>query len=245
MLLPFSMKLAIDIGNTRTKYAFFDENSMVESGKIGELADLGSFMSERAGDFERAIIGSVNYGQEDLAPFLPSDKDLLYFNHRTPIPIGMAYDTPQTLGVDRLAAVIGAHFLFPKRAVVVVDIGTCITYDFLNAAGVFEGGVISPGSALRYKAMHDYTARLPLLNDCEGDGLIGKNTTSAMTIGVTRGIVGEIEYMLSQFLLKSPGLKVIVTGGGAKTFESRIKADIFVTLEIVLVGLNRVLDYNA
>lgn len=245
MQLSISMNLAIDIGNTRSKYAFFDENQMVESGKIGDLVGLGSFLSERSSDFERAIICSVNHSQQDLAEFIPVEKQVLYLNHLTPVPITMTYATPQTLGMDRLAAAVGGNYMFSNRAVMVIDIGTCITYDFINAQGVFEGGVISPGVELRYKAMHDYTARLPLLSDREDEGLIGTSTTSAMKSGVINGIVGEIEYMVSQFLLKSPDLKVIITGGGAKIFESRIKADIFVALEIVLVGLNRVLDYNA
>lgn len=239
------MNLAIDIGNTKSKYAFFAENRMVESGIIGGLSEFGSFLSERAPDYERAIVCSVNYGQEKVAPFFPESKKVQYLSHLTPVPIDMSYKTPETLGMDRLAAAIGGRTLFPDRAVMVIDIGTCITYDHVSSDGVFEGGVISPGLELRYKSMHDYTARLPLLGDREDEGLIGTSTAASMKSGVINGITGEIEYMVSQFLLKSPDLKVIITGGGAKTFETRIKADIFVALEIVLVGLNRVLDYNA
>lgn len=239
------MNLAIDIGNTNSKYAFFDENRVVASGIIGNLSEFGRFLSDRSTDFDRAVVCSVRYSEEELAPYFPVGKEVLYFNYLTPIPLTMTYTTPETLGMDRLAACIGANSLFSNQAVMVIDIGTCITYDYVNVDGVFEGGIISPGVELRYKAMHDYTARLPLLDDREVEQLVGDSTKAAMKSGVLNGIVGEMEYMISQFLLKSPDLKVIVTGGGAKTFESRIKADIFVALEIVLVGLNRVLDYNA
>ena len=239
------MNLAIDIGNTKSKYAFFAENRMVESGIVGDLAEFNIILSERADDYDKAIVCSVSHDEEKIAALFPAGKEPHYLSHRTPVPLSTSYGTPETLGMDRLAAAIGGSALFPDQAVMVIDIGTCITYDYVSAAGVFEGGVISPGVELRYKAMHDYTARLPLLDDREDEGLIGTSTRASMKSGVINGISGEIEYMVSQFLLKSPDLKVIITGGGAKTFESRIKADIFVALEIVLVGLNRVLDYNA
>ena len=239
------MNLAIDIGNTKSKYAFFAQNEMVESGIIHGLAEFGEFLTQRASQYERAIVCSVNHDEDSIAPLFPVDKPVLYLNHQTPVPMTMAYATPETLGMDRLAAAIGGRALFPERAVMVIDIGTCITYDYVSAEGVFEGGVISPGIELRYKSMHDYTARLPLLESREDEGLVGSSTAASMKSGVINGITGEIEYMVSQFLLKSPDLKIIITGGGAKTFESRIKADIFVALEIVLFGLNRVLDYNA
>lgn len=239
------MKLALDIGNTFTKYGFFEDKTLVEQGLIHGLDGLEKFLSGRTRDFSRAIVCSVGYKQEELESLFSADKELLYLSHTTPIPIGVSYATPDTLGMDRLAAVIGAAELFSERAVMVIDVGTCITYDYLNEANVFEGGIISPGVELRYKAMHQYTQRLPLLNDREAKDLIGNSTANAMRSGVINGITGEIEYMISQFLLKTPDLKVIITGGGAKIFESRIKADIFVALEIVLVGLNRVLDYNA
>ena len=198
------MNLAIDVGNTNSKYAFFDENQITESGIIGSLAAFKSFLSDRSGDFERAIVCSVRYTESELLPFFKENQRPVYLSHHTPVPLTMAYKTPETLGMDRLAAAVGGNYLFSGSGVMVIDIGTCITYDYVSEEGVFEGGVISPGVELRYKAMHDYTARLPLLTDREADGLIGVNTRSAMKSGVVNGIVGEIEYMISQFLLKTP-----------------------------------------
>jgi len=126
----------------------------------------------------------------------------------------------------------------------VIDIGTCITYDFVTREGVYEGGLISPGIELRYNAMNDYTKNLPLLNQRDTSLLIGKSTEESMVSGVINGIAGEMQSHISQFMLNNADLKVIMTGGGAKIFESKIKSDIFVALEIVLVGLNRVLEYN-
>lgn len=239
------MKLTLDIGNTYSKYGFFTGNNLSEQGLVHGLDELGAFLKSRSEDFERAIVCSVRYKYEQLSHLFPDSKEVLYLDHQTRIPVSMSYTTPETLGMDRLAAVIGASELFPDKPVMVIDIGTCITYDYMNQSGVFEGGIISPGVELRYKAMHEYTQRLPLLDDREAETLIGDSTANAMRSGVINGITGEIEYMISQFLLKTPDLKVIITGGGAKIFESRIKADIFVALEIVLVGLNRVLDCNA
>lgn len=239
------MKLTLDIGNTYTKYGFFIENDLSEQGMVCGLDELRAFLASRSADFEQAIVCSVRYRYEEVRHLFPGHKQVLYLNHLTPVPITINYATPETLGMDRLAAVIGASALFPGKAVMVIDIGTCITYDYMNSSAVFEGGIISPGVELRYRAMHEHTQRLPLLNDREVETLIGDSTANAMRSGVINGVTGEIEYMISQFLLKTPDLKVIITGGGAKIFESRIKADIFVALEIVLVGLNRVLDCNA
>ncbi len=239
------MKLTLDIGNTYTKYGFFIENELSEQGTVHGLDGLRAFLESRADDFEQAIVCSVRYKHDEIRHLFPEHKQVLYLDHLTSIPITVNYATPETLGMDRLAAVIGAAELFPGKAVMVIDIGTCITYDYMNSSGVFEGGIISPGVELRYKAMHEHTQRLPLLNNREAETLIGDSTANAMRSGVINGITGEVEYMISQFLLKTPDLKVIITGGGAKIFESRIKADIFVALEIVLVGLNRVLDCNA
>lgn len=239
------MNLTLDIGNTNTKYAFFVGKKLVEHGQLVGTEALKEFLSDRESDYLYVTVCSVRFSEGDLAGFFKSNKQVLWLTHHTPVPVTLSYTTPETLGMDRLAAIIGGHDYFPDRPVMVIDIGTCITYDYLNSKNEFEGGVISPGIELRYKAMHDYTERLPLLNEREAKDLIGDSTVGAMRSGVINGITGEIEYMISQFLLKTPDLKVIITGGGAKIFESRIKADIFVALEIVHVGLNRVMDYNA
>jgi type III pantothenate kinase len=239
------MNLTLDIGNTNTKYAFFEGKKLVEYGQLVGIEALKDFLSERESDYSNVTMCSVRFSESELKGFIMSNKEVLFLTHHTPVPVRLRYATPETLGMDRLAGIIGGHEYFPGHPVMVIDIGTCITYDYLNSSIEFEGGIISPGVELRYKAMHDYTERLPLLNDRKAKGLIGDSTVEAMKSGVINGITGEIEYMISQFLLKTPDLKVIITGGGAKIFESRIKADIFVALEIVHVGLNRVLDYNA
>lgn len=239
------MKLTLDIGNTNSKYAFFEGLVLAEQGTLRGIGALEAFLQERSSEFTYAMVCSVRFTEDEIKAFFSADKRVMYLSYKTPVPVEMGYATPETLGMDRLAAAIGAFEHFDRKAVMVIDIGTCITYDYVSDQGVFEGGIISPGVELRYKAMHDYTRNLPLLDDRSVGQLIGKSTREAMQSGVINGITGEIEYMISQFLLKTPDLKVIITGGGAKIFESKIKADIFVALEIVLVGLNRVLDYNA
>ncbi len=236
------MNLVIDIGNTNIKHALFEDDELLKIGNSPDLSSLENLLSETS--YERCIISSVKYGEDEIKTSLQGHS-FTYFDFETPLPIKVNYSSPQTLGMDRLAAVIGARHKFPDMALMVIDIGTCITYDLLDEAGIYQGGAISPGIELKYKAVHDYTSRLPLINDRHDADLFGRSTYDSIKSGVLNGTLAEIEGMIGQFMLKSPDLKVIITGGGAKTFESKIKADIFVALEIVLVGLNRVLVYNA
>lgn len=236
------MHLVIDIGNTAIKYAFFEKIRLIKVGKLESEEELRRLLAE--GDFDQAIIGSVRKGASSYLDAPNHGKKITVLDHNTPLPIALNYDTPETLGMDRVAAAVGAFYQFPESAVMVIDIGTCITYDFLDVNGQFHGGAISPGVDLRYKALNDYTAKLPLVEDKETNQLIGKSTRNAIKSGVLNGTLAEIEGMIGEFMLKAPDLKVIVTGGGAKTFEKKIKAGIFVALEIVLYGLNRVLIYN-
>lgn len=233
----------IDIGNTNIKYAFFEENVLAENGVVENLEGLEQLMAQS--QYKSCVIGSVRYSKDEIEESLNGRFDYLFVDDQTPLPIKINYDTPKTLGVDRIAAVIGGWDKFPGHAIMVIDIGTCITYDLLDSDGIYQGGAISPGLDLKFKAINDYTARLPLVESATQADLFGKSTYDSIKSGIINGTQAEIEGMISQFLLKMPDLKVIITGGGAKTFETKIKADIFVALEIVLVGLNRVLNYNA
>ena len=237
------MNLVVDIGNTNIKYAQFSDGNIVKLGNLSDLDQLNSLIEESG--CKDCLICSVSHSREELNKVIRKELSYTYFDHQTLIPILSNYNTPKTLGMDRLAAVIGATVKFPKAPVMVIDIGTCITYDFITQNGVYEGGAISPGFELRFKALHHYTARLPLINEIDDPKIVGKDTIESMKSGVINGTIAEMNGMISQFMLKTPDLKVIITGGGAKFFDSKIKADIFVALEIVLVGLNRVLEYNA
>ncbi|OEK02838.1 hypothetical protein BFP97_15490 [Roseivirga sp. 4D4] len=235
------MNLVIDFGNTNIKCGVFDADQLVNQLTFSDVSEARTFITRDI--YFQIGVCSVNQSREEIVGDIPELENALFLSPDTPSPLEIDYDTPLTLGMDRLAAAIGAFTLFSEQPLMVIDVGTCITYDFVNK-GVYKGGIISPGVELRYKSMNDYTKNLPLLNQREASTLIGKSTEQSMVSGVINGIVGEIESHISQFMLNNADLKVIMTGGGAKIFESKIKSDIFVALEIVLVGLNRVLEYN-
>ena len=236
------MNLVIDFGNTNIECGIFDANRLIDQLSFPGTKEVRDFINQSI--YYQIGVCSVNQSKADIFEAIPELKSALFLSHTTPSPLRIDYKTPETLGMDRLAAAIGANAIFPGKSLMVIDIGTCITYDFVTREGVYEGGLISPGIELRYNAMNDYTKNLPLLNQRDTSLLIGKSTEESMVSGVINGIAGEMQSHISQFMLNNADLKVIMTGGGAKIFESKIKSDIFVALEIVLVGLNRVLEYN-
>lgn len=236
------MNLTIDIGNSSIKSGLFEEDKLIEVKRFDDLKELSGHYKEL--DQYQIGICSVRHSKQEILEELPILNKALFLSPATPIPLGLNYDTPDTLGMDRLAAAMGAYELFPDQPVLVIDLGTCITIDWVSNDS-FQGGFISPGIKMRFKAMHKFTANLPLLTAQEVKGFLGKSTTESMNNGVIYGIVGEIEHHISQLMLKNPDLKVIMTGGDAQLFESKIKSDIFVAPEIVLLGLNGVLKYNA
>lgn len=236
------MNLAIDIGNTSIKAATFQKGQLVELYRLSDLSALESLIKSKT--FERISVCSVKQSKQELLAKVSSLAGALFLNADSLIPIKLSYTTPNTLGMDRLAAAIGAHVLYPDQSALIIDLGTCITYDLVHEA-TFQGGMISPGLQMRFRALNEFTANLPLLTPSESTEMIGKSTMESMNNGVLFGIVGEIEHHISQLMLKIPDLKVIMTGGDAQLFESKIKSDIFVAPEIVLVGMNGVSTYNA
>ena len=241
------MNLAIDIGNTRVKAAVIDGGKIVEVVRKEELVpdDLAE-MRRKYPAIDRAILSSVRGGEELLAGWLQGRlKQVIRFDHTTPVPVKNAYKTPETLGLDRLAAAVGAAALFPGENVLVVDFGTAITLDLLTADGTFRGGNISPGAAARFSALHDYTEKLPLRTLTDTVETLGKTTHGAIESGVVNGIVYEIEGTVDRIYGKHPTLRILFTGGDAKFFEKRVKFPIFATRDLVLIGLNKILEYNA
>lgn len=236
------MNLVIDFGNTNIKCGVFDAGHLVQFKSFKEISDLKSFVLKDI--YYQTGVCSVSHHYENIKKAIPELSQATFLTHNTAVPLTIDYHTPKTLGMDRVAAAIGAATIFPESPLMVIDVGTCITYDFVSEKGIYMGGMISPGVELRYKSMNDYTQNLPLIDTLEPNEFIGKSTEDSLASGVINGIAGEIQSHISQLLLNNADLKVIMTGGGAKLFESKIKSDIFVALEIVLVGLNRVLEYN-
>lgn len=239
------MNLIIDIGNTVAKVAVFKDKDIVEVfyDSNQTLDNLPGICAEYA--VEKAIVATVIDLNEQVSARLEQlSVPLLQLNEKTPLPVDNLYETPETLGYDRMAAVVGAYEQFPGKDILVIDAGTCITYEFIDAAGRYHGGNISPGVQMRFKALHEFTGRLPLV--CrEGRRLpLGKDTDTAMREGVLKGMEYEISGYIMAMKHKYPELLVFLTGGDEFSFDTNLKSIIFADRFLVLKGLNRILNYN-
>jgi type III pantothenate kinase len=240
----YKMKtLVIDWGNTRIKAAIFVEQKLEEKFLFNEPSELYAFLSEH--HFAHTLISSVNKPAQEVLKKINATGKKLSLSIDLPLPIKIEYATPHTLGVDRIAAACGAIELFPLHNTLVIDAGTCVNYEFVDSNSRYWGGAISPGIEMRFKAMNTFTARLPLVSLNKEVDLIGNSTESCMQSGVMNGIVGEVEGMIDRYKEKYPELKVVLCGGDAPLFENRLKPTIFAAPDLVLMGLNRILRYNA
>lgn len=163
-------------------------------------------------------------------------------DNRTPVPLKIAYDTPATLGMDRVAAAAGAMSLDGCRghALLVADVGTAVTYDRVTADGVFLGGNIAPGIHMRLQALHAHTARLPMVQPCAGVPVWGTDTRSALIAGAVRGVVAELQYYAAQ---TGPGARTVVTGGSAHLLEGMLPPDTVICPGLVGLGLLAILRH--
>lgn len=237
------MNLSIDLGNTYAKTGLFSDGKLLETNwklTYDELVDYVQRIIPK-----RIMVSSVSYSEEQLRDeFSNIPTDIYLLKSITPVPLIKLYDTPETLGADRVAAAIGAKVLYPERNCLVIDMGTCITYDFVDAYDNFQGGIISPGVRMRFKAMHTFTRRLPQLEPDGIPDLIGKNTKHAMQSGVMNGLLAELNGLIEEYDKVLTNINVIFCGGDATYFANRIKNPNFVVPELVLIGLNRILEYN-
>jgi type III pantothenate kinase len=235
--------LAVDIGNTAIKYALFENEVLAFTGQAAAEEEL--LADSRLAGPDNLILASVRAQPSSLLKRMPVKGKALALTFETPVPVTNRYETPQTLGADRLAAVIGASFLFPGVDCLVIDAGTCITTDFVDQDKNYLGGSISPGLEMKFRALHTFTQRLPLIQGtAETVPLAGRNTASAIRSGVLNGTVAELNGIIGAYRAQSPQLAVVLCGGDAAFFETNLKAPIFVVPELVLVGLNRILNYN-
>jgi type III pantothenate kinase len=194
----------------------------------------------------KAILSSVKPGNEDLIGFLTEQMEFfMVLDENSGLPIENLYETPETLGKDRLAAAVGANELFPDRNLLVIDAGTAITYDLVSDRNQFVGGNIAPGLEMRFKALNHFTGKLPLINASDEFDFIGKNTTDAIRAGVQNGILYEIAQTIEIFNRNYQNLQIIMTGGDSNFFDKKLNYSIFVHFNLTLIGLNRILEYNA
>ena len=243
------MNLTIDQGNSRTKVALFDDNGRIVKNFI--------YKSFAASDIEKlfslypitdSIISSVvNIEPAVVNALHRRSKHFVLFDHDTPIPIRNGYNTPETLGQDRLAAAVGASFLCPKQNILIIDAGSAITYDFVSDEGEYVGGNIAPGIKMRLTMLHRMTKKLPLVEVEENEllPLFGKTTRDAIAAGVIRGIVYEVKGYIRSLNAQLQQLTVLLTGGNAPFIANNSRNTSF-TLEknLVLIGLNQILEFN-
>ena len=237
--------MIIDIGNTVAKLVAFDGDEPVEEIRTcnDSLSALGAFATKYA--FTHGIVGTVKGLTAEAEEQLRSLKiPILRFSPQTPVPITNRYKSPETLGADRLAAAVGASSLKPGKDLLIIDAGTCVTYEVIDAKGNDWGGNIAPGMQMRLRSLNEFTAKLPLVS-AEGDvpGM-GYDTETAIRSGVLRGMKYEIEGYIRSMRRKYPHLLVFLTGGDKINFDTTIKSIIFADKFIVPRGLNKILDYN-
>lgn len=233
-------QLAIDIGNTRLKLGLFEGADLLQTAVLNHADEPNVNWLNSA---EKVIVSTVSgFTPAWLKPEM--FEKVIFLNHETPVPVKINYKTPDTLGMDRLAAVCGAYNLYPNKNVLITDAGSCITYDFLSAEGLYSGGMISPGIQMRLKAMYHFTGGLPMLDFEDVDSPFGTDTRTSMLLGVKHGIMGEFHYIRRILEEQYKDITCVLTGGDHNFFEKNIKNRIFANPNLVVTGLNHILLFN-
>ena len=234
------MNLILDIGNTNYKMALFEGGKIVSSVRVNDF-DREGFEEIISGFvFDKAIISSVRVTPEFVTDILSKRGAFVHtLSHKSKLPFEINYKTPETLGADRIANLAGAFNLFPNEDIMVIDAGTAITYDFL-INGVYEGGNISPGINIRFKALHNFTDKLPLLSANEDFNSPGQTTRDAILSGVINGVIFEIKEYICTF----KNNKIILTGGDSEYINTKLNKQIMRMPDLMNEGLNFILEYN-
>jgi len=239
------MNLVIDVGNTRIKIAVFNGLELLHN----EIFTSEYFLKSTLNIIEKyqcenAIISSVGNQKKLEIQKIKAKINLVELNSETKVPFKNNYSTPKTLGVDRIALMSSVIENFPNKNVLVIDAGTCITYDFINDGSCYLGGAISPGIKMRYKSLSYFTEKLPLLEYNGQDILIGNSTEACIHSGVINGVINEIDSTINSYKEKNRLLTVVLTGGDVKFLSNKLKNGIFANPNFLLEGLNTILTYN-
>ena len=244
------MNLTIDIGNTRFKTAVFDGKNLTEVRAFDKSAfeeGLGGVFN-RHPNIQKAIISSVAESFKDLVGILPQNVQVFHLDANLPLNFRSRYDDLSKLGADRKALIAAAVVNYPSQNVLVIDLGSCVTYDLLDCSGTHHGGGISPGWQMRLNAMHTFTGRLPQLSTLEytieKKEVTGMNTHQAMFHSTYYGLLAEIDQRIEYYKSEFQDLTVILTGGDAQSFSVRLKNRIFAHSNFLLEGLNALLEHN-
>lgn len=234
-------ELVIDIGNTFVKVGEFTGRERMEAHRL--TPDQASdYFRNMPDDIENIIVSDVGNYLEGIP--LKYNGSLIRFSHRMKLPVRTLYKAPETLGVDRLAGVCGAALAFPGESALVIDAGSCITYDFIDEKAVHQGGQISPGLSMRLRAMNAFTSRLPAVSEPEYTDFCAVSTAEGMASGTVEGVVGEIEHFVSLYRERFGTFRIILTGGATDFLCKRLKNRIFASPEFVMDSLYRILQYT-
>jgi type III pantothenate kinase len=238
------VNIVIDQGNTFAKVALFKEKELLNVFHFDSLSQKVLHEITTGHDVKQGILCAVKQVDADVLSYLENRLPVFFELHKQmPIPLDLDYRTPQTLGMDRIAAATGAYMQCPDKNLLVIDMGTAITFDFVDKTGCYKGGNISPGPELRFKALHHFTGRLPLINEQGDVPALGYDTATAIRSGVIEGIVREVNSYIDDYEKKC-NVFTFLTGGYSFYFESKLKSPIFVDENLVLRGLNEILNYQ-
>jgi len=244
------MNLAIDIGNTRTKVAVYENDIIIKIDSFNHTEFKENFLKiiSKASKKPTIILTSVKKIEKEDLKWIEKNADLVVITSNTKFPFINKYSTPETLGIDRCVLASGAIFKFPNTNRLVIDAGTCITYDFITEKNEYLGGAISPGINLKYKSLNAYTDKLPLLSISENINLIGNSTNNSIHSGIINGIIFEIEGFINSYKDKHQNLTIILTGGDADFLAKRLKNTIFANSNFLIESLillhQYIIDYD-
>ena len=237
------MNLVIDLGNTWAKAGLFDEKELVKSFVFDKnsSAEIRKILAENP-SIKRSLVSSVISHSKEISNILQNKTICIDFDSNIRLPFKIDYQTPETLGKDRIAAVAGGIALYPSKALLVLDAGTCMKYNFVNEKSVFCGGAISPGLDMRFKALNVFTDRLPHLSyEKDFSDVIGTSTRGSILSGVQQGLLFEAEGYMKRFKEKNKDGLVVATGGNLPFLVDGLKNSIFAAPDLILYGLNEIL----
>jgi type III pantothenate kinase len=240
------MLLAVDVGNTRIKTAVFENDTLLEVFVFEKekLSKKIEFILKNFSKITKMVVASVgNTVKSDFLAFENSVK-ITFITKESSFPFANLYASPKTLGTDRMVLAAGAVLKFPKQSRLVIDAGTCITYDYVDENDKYLGGSISPGIRLRYESLHQFTAKLPLLTKSMPENVIGNSTNESIHSGVINGVVNEIDGFIDYYKTLNDNFIIILTGGDAEFLAMRLKNTIFANPNFLLESLNQTYQFN-
>jgi len=238
--------LVIDAGNTRIKAGVFKHNTLVYSAVLVQTEFLETLIAlVNKYTISRMLLSDVSGKMKENFSLNSIGIPVMELGKELKLPYKNLYQTKETLGADRMALVAGAMQFFPDNACLVIDAGTCVTYDLLNSSQEYLGGNITPGLHMRLNAMHAFTGKLPLPEWEIPSDFLGRSTDTCLLTGAYFGLVGEIEYLITRYQKNNPDLKVLLTGGDGEVLAKSIKTSIFAHEQLLLYGLNKILTHNA